>query len=118
FFGVAGLAFAYTSMNKKRPALASRTMQPLLGRFSQGLGGRTIDTWVIVTTLVGNAVTLGLGTLQIVSGLGFVAGLESSNLLLIVVIAVLTVGFLYSATAGVNSGIAKLADFNTYLAIF
>ncbi len=29
-----------------------------------GCPGRGINTWVIVTTLVGNSVTLGLGTLQ------------------------------------------------------
>ncbi|HET8790809.1 MAG TPA: BCCT family transporter, partial [Modicisalibacter sp.] len=117
FFGIAGLAFAYTNMNKGRPALVSGTLRPLLGRYSQGNSGRAIDIWVIVTTLVGNAVTLGLGTLQIVAGLGYVAGLESSDLLLIIVVGTLTLGFIYSALAGVDSGIKRLADFNTLLAI-
>jgi glycine betaine transporter len=47
-------------------------------------------------------VTLGLGTLQIVAGLGFVAGIERSNRVLTVVVVVLTIGFLFSAVAGVD----------------
>ncbi|MGH3469178.1 MAG: BCCT family transporter, partial [Thermocrispum sp.] len=117
FFGVAGLAFAYTTMNKGRSSLVTSTLQPILGRHAHNGVGRGIDTWVIVTTLVGNAVTLGLGTLQIVAGLGFLADLPSSTWLLILVVGVLTIGFIFSAVAGVDKGIKRLADFNVLLAI-
>ncbi|WP_219417166.1 BCCT family transporter [Pseudonocardia nigra] len=117
FFGVAGLALAYAIHNKDRPSLVTSTLRPLLGKRVGTGSGRTINTWVIVTTLVGNAVTLGLGTLQIVAGLGFVAGVERSNWVLIVVVVVLTIGFLFSAVAGVDRGIKRLADFNSLLAI-
>lgn len=117
FFGVAGLAFAYTTINKGRPSLVSATLRPLIGKHADKLAGRSIDTWVIVTTMVGNAVTLGLGTLQIVAGLGFVSNLESSDLLLIIVVGSLTAAFIFSAVAGVDKGIKRLADFNTMLAI-
>lgn len=117
FFGIAGLVFAYATMNKGRPSLVSATLEPLLGRWSRGPTGRGIDVWVIVTTLVGNAVTLGLGTLQIVAGLGFISALEPSTLLLVLVVGTLTVAFVFSAVAGVDKGIKRLADFNTILAI-
>ncbi len=117
FFGVAGLALAYTVHNKGRPSLVTSTLRPMLGSRTESATGRTIDTWVIVTTLVGNAVTLGLGTLQIMAGLGFVAGIQRSTWLLVVVVGVLTVGFLFSAAAGVDRGIKRLADFNSLLAI-
>lgn len=117
FFGVAGLAFAYTTLNKRRSSLVSSTLRPLLGRNADNGVGRSIDTWVIVTTLVGNAVTLGLGTLQIIAGLGFVAGIDSSTLLLVIVVGVLTIAFVFSAVAGVDKGIKRLADFNVLLAI-
>jgi glycine betaine transporter len=117
FFGVAGLALAYATHNKDRPSLVTSTLRPLLGRRADTASGRTINTWVIVTTLVGNAVTLGLGTLQIMAGLGVVAGVQRSNWVLTVVVAVLTLGFLVSALAGVDKGIKRLADFNALLAV-
>ncbi|WP_116046987.1 BCCT family transporter [Amycolatopsis palatopharyngis] len=117
FFGVAGLTFAYSTMNKGRSSLVTSTLRPLLGNHADGGVGRSIDTWVIVTTLVGNAVTLGLGTLQIIAGLGFVGGIKSSTLLLVLVVGSLTIAFVFSAVAGVDRGIKRLADFNVLLAI-
>lgn len=117
FFGVAGLAFAFTTLNRGRPSLVSSVLRPLLKDKADGKVGRGIDTWVIVTTLVGNAVTLGLGTLQIIAGLGFLAGWESTTLLLVVVVGTLTVAFVFSAVAGVDKGIKRLADFNALLAL-
>ncbi|MDQ4021890.1 MAG: BCCT family transporter [Actinomycetota bacterium] len=119
FFGVAGLAMAYALHNKGRTTLVTDTLRPVIGKGADGGWGRGINTWVIVTTLVGNAVTLGLGTLQIVSGLGFLTGgaLSGVKWLLVVVIAVLTVGFILSAVSGVSKGIKRLADFNVILAI-
>ncbi len=117
FFGVAGLAFAYTTIGRGRPSLVSATLRPLLGRRSEGPIGRGIDTWVVMTTTVGNAVTLGLGTLQIIAGLGFISSIHSSTLVLTVVVGLLTAGFIVSAVAGVDKGIKRLADLNTLIAI-
>jgi glycine betaine transporter len=117
FFGVAGLALAYNLHVKGRPSLVTSTLKPMLGRHADNAVGRTINTWVVVTTLVGNAVTLGLGTLQIVAGFKYVSGINSSTWLLLAVVGVLTIGFLMSATAGVSKGIKRLADFNVLLAV-
>lgn len=117
FFGVAGLAIAYAIHNKGRPALVTSTLRPLLGDRADGTTGRVINTWVIVTTLVGNSVTLGLGTLQIMAGLNIVAGLQRSDALLAAVVVVLSVAFVLSAVVGVDRGIKRLADFNALLAL-
>lgn len=117
FFGVAGLAFAYSTHCKGRSNLVTSTLKPLLGRHTDTGVGRSINTWVVVTTLVGNSVTLGLGTLQIMAGLEYLAGLQMSTWLLLVVVGVLTIAFLLSATAGVEGGIKRLADFNVLLAV-
>ena len=117
FFGVAGLAFAYTIHCKNRSTLVTSTLEPLIGRHAHGLFGRGINTWIIITTLVGNAVTLSLGALQVVSGLGYVGGISPSDGLLVLVVGTLTIGFLASATAGIDRGIKMLATFNSLLAI-
>ncbi len=117
FFGITGLAMAYVTHRKGRPALVTSALRPLIGdRVDRGLG-RGVNTFVIVATLVGNAVTLGLGTLQVVAGLGFIAGLGQTTWLLVVVVGVLTIAFVLSATAGIGKGIQRLADFNVVLAI-
>ncbi|HET7325719.1 MAG TPA: BCCT family transporter [Nocardioidaceae bacterium] len=117
FFGVAGLALAYNLHNKGRSSLVTSVLTPLLGRHADNGVGRTINTWVVVTTLVGNSVTLGLGTLQIVAGLEYISDLSSSAWLLLIVVGSLTIAFLVSATAGVSKGIKRLADFNVLLAV-
>jgi len=119
FFGVAGLAMGYATHNKGRTTMVTDTLRPLIGNRADGGVGRGINTWVIVTTLVGNSVTLGLGTLQIVAGVGFLTGsdLSKTDWLLAVVIGVLTVGFILSAVAGIARGIKRLADFNLVLAL-
>lgn len=117
FFGITGLVLAYSTHKKGRNALVTSALRPLIGRHADGGVGRAVNAWVIVTTLVGNAVTLGLGTLQIIAGLDFIWGLESTTWLLLVVVGTLTVAFLVSAVAGVDRGIKRLADFNVVLAI-
>lgn len=117
FFGITGLVLAYSTHNKARSGLVTSALRPLLGDRADRALGRGINTWVIVTTLVGNAVTLGIGTLQIVAGLGFIWGLSATTWLLIIVVGTLTIAFLVSAVAGVSKGIKRLADFNVVLAI-
>lgn len=117
FFGITGLVLAYSTHIKGRSALVTSALRPLLGDRADGGLGRGINTWVIVTTLVGNAVTLGLGTLQIIAGLGFLWGLGPTTWLLVVVVGVLTIAFLVSAVSGVSKGIKRLADFNVVLAL-
>ncbi|MQA88330.1 MAG: BCCT family transporter, partial [Streptosporangiales bacterium] len=117
FFGITGLVLAYSIHNKRRRALVTSALRPLTGHRADGGVGRGINVWVIVTTLVGNAVTLGLGTLQIIAGLGFLWGVGTSTLLLVIVVGTLTIAFLLSAVSGVSKGIKRLADFNVVLAL-
>ena len=59
---------------------------------ANGPGGKVIDMLAIFATLFGSAASLGLGALQIGSGLQIVAGIgKVGNTVLIVIIAVLTV---------------------------
>jgi len=58
-----------------------------------------------------------LGALQINGGLNFLWGVESSNGVAVVVIAVLTLAFVISAVSGVHRGIQWLSNTNMVLAI-
>ncbi|OBA97152.1 choline transporter [Mycobacteriaceae bacterium 1482268.1] len=117
-YAVVGLAIAYGVYRKGRMQLISSAFQPLLGHRANGMGGKVIDMLAIFATLFGSAASLGLGALQIRSGLHIVAGLsETGNTVLIVIITVLTAAFVLSAVSGVARGIQWLSNINMVLAI-
>ncbi len=118
-YAVVGLAIAYGTFRRGRKQLISAAFAPLFGdRVSEGPLGRVIDILAIFATLFGSAASLGLGALQIGSGLkagGFVS--ENPGVgVLIGIIAVLTVAFVASAVSGVAKGIQWLSNINMVLA--
>ena len=117
-YALVGLAIAYGVYRKGRLQLISSAFEPLLGSRANGSWGKVIDMLAIFATLFGSAASLGLGALQIRSGLQIVAGIgETGNAILIVIIAVLTVCFVLSAVSGVARGIQWLSNINMVLAL-
>ena len=117
-YAVVGLAVAYGVYRKGRLQLISAAFEPILGRRAHGPAGKVIDMLAIFATLFGSAASLGLGALQIRSGLEIVAGIgEVGNAVLIGIIAVLTAAFVLSAVSGVARGIQWLSNINMVLAI-
>jgi choline/carnitine/betaine transport len=109
---------AYGVYRKGRLQLISAAFEPLLGSRAHGPAGKVIDMLAIFATLFGSAASLGLGALQISSGLEIVAGIgEVGNGVLIGIIAVLTAAFILSAVSGVAKGIQWLSNINMVLAI-
>lgn len=117
-YAVVGLAIAYGVYRKGRLQLVSAAFEPLLGARANGPLGKVIDMLAIFATLFGSAASLGLGALQIRSGLQIVAGIgETGNTVLIVIITGLTVAFVLSAVSGVARGIQWLSNINMVLAL-
>ena len=118
-YAVVGLAVAYGVFRRGRSLLISSAFAPLLGeKRAGGPAGRVIDMLAIFATLFGSAASLGLGALQIGSGLQIVAGLgKTGNMVLVGIIAVLTACFILSAVSGVAKGIQWLSNINMVLAL-
>ena len=117
-YAVVGLAVAYGVYRKGRLQLISSAFEPLLGKRANGSAGKVIDMLAIFATLFGSAASLGLGALQIRSGLEIVAGIgQVGNAALIGIIAVLTAAFVLSAVSGVAKGIQWLSNINMVLAV-
>ena len=117
-YAVVGLAIAYGVYRKGRLQLISAAFEPLLGARAHGGWGKVIDMLAIFATLFGSAASLGLGALQIQSGLEIVAGIgRVGNGILVGIIAVLTAAFILSAVSGVAKGIQWLSNINMVLAI-
>ncbi len=118
-YAVVGLAIAYSTFRRGRRQLISAVFIPLIGsKHANGWVGRVIDILVIFATLFGSAASLGIGALQIGSGLtelGWMGKVGTG--LLVAVIAVLTVAFIASAVSGVAKGIQWLSNINMVLAL-
>ena len=92
-YAIVGLALAYFTFRRGLPNLISSAFYPLLGDRIHGPIGKSIDTLAIFATLFGSATSLGLGALQINSGLDFLWGVEPSDGIAVAIIALLTLAF-------------------------
>lgn len=117
-YTVAGLAIGYGVFRKGRGLTISAVFEPLLGkRQVEGPAGKVIDIFAIFATLFGSATSLGLGALQIASGVKIVGWANDvTNTVLVLIIVVLTICFIFSAVSGVEKGIQWLSNTNMVLA--
>ena len=118
-YAVVGLAIAYSTFRRRRRQTISAVFTPLIGSKNANGGiGRAIDILAIIATVFGSAASLGLGALQIGSGVQELKWMdEVSTGLLVTIIAVLTLAFVASAISGVEKGIQWLSNTNMVLAL-
>ncbi|WMJ76834.1 MULTISPECIES: glycine betaine uptake BCCT transporter [unclassified Sedimentibacter] len=116
-YSIIGLALAYFQFRKNKPGLISSIFIPLLGeKRVQGPIGNLIDILAVFATVSGVATSLGLGTLQINSGLNYLFNIPETPVVQIIIISVITVLFIWTAVTGIDKGIKTLGDINLYLA--
>ena len=117
-YAVVGLAIAYSTYRCGRGQLMSAVFAPLLGSRVNGPVGKLIDILAIFATLFGTVASLGLGALQIGSGMSKVGWVnQPSTMLLVAIIALLTAAFVASAVSGIARGIQWLSNINMVLAL-
>lgn len=118
-YAVVGLSIAYGSYRMGRRQLISSSFIPLFGRKRiDGPLGKVIDILAIFATMFGTAASLGLGALQIGTGMEVVGWVQEATILLLVtIVAVLTFAFVASAVSGVSRGIQWLSNINMGLAV-
>ncbi|RZU62296.1 BCCT family transporter [Zhihengliuella halotolerans] len=116
-FTLPGLAFAYFIHKRRLPPRVSSMFQPFLGEKIHGPIGRAIDVIAIVGTVLGVAVSIGLGTLQINAGLSDLLGISESAGAQLIIIGVVTGVAILSVAAGLNRGIKVLSNTNILVAI-
>ncbi|MFB0836118.1 BCCT family transporter [Arthrobacter halodurans] len=118
-YAVVGVAMAYGTYRLGRKQLISSAFTSLFGsKTVEGPVGKFINILAIFATLFGTAASLGLGALQIGSGLssnGWVG--ELGTPVLVGIVAILTVCFVASAVSGIRRGIQWLSNINMVLAV-
>ena len=116
-YSIIGLALAFFQFRKNKPGLISSIFEPLIGeKRVNGFWGKLIDIFAVFATVAGVATSLGLGTLQINSGLKYLFGIPETQLVQISIILVITVIYIWSAVSGIEKGIKLISDINLYLA--
>lgn len=116
-YSIIGLALAYFQFRKNKPGLISTIFEPLIGeRGVNGPLGKFIDILAVIATVAGVATSLGIGTLQINSGLKYLFDIPENQPVQLIIIAVITVIFIWTAVSGIEKGIKIISDINLYLA--
>lgn len=118
FYALVGGAIAYAAYRRGRPPLISAIFAPIFKERTEGPLGAIIDIFAIIVTLFGTAVTLGMGALQIASGVEYVTGAGPfGNTALILIVTILTGAFVVSAVSGIKRGIRALSNINMVIAL-
>ncbi|WP_066289836.1 BCCT family transporter [Arthrobacter sp. B6] len=118
-YAVVGIAMAYGTYRLGRRQLISEAFTSLFGiRVVEGPVGKFINILAIFATLFGTAASLGLGALQIGSGMSTNSWFgEVGTPMLVAIVGVLTFCFVASAVSGISRGIQWLSNINMVLAV-
>jgi|TARA_R100000049_G_C1957348_1_gene117134 choline/carnitine/betaine transport len=119
-YALVGLAIGYVAYRRDLPLTIRSALVPLFGKTMSGFGGHVVDVVAVVATILGVAVTMGLGVEQFVVGLSRV-GLgdwllnpdgSSSLPAIALALAILVGASTLSALSGVGKGIKWLSNLN------
>jgi len=114
-YSIVALSIAFFQFRKGGTALVSTAVQALPWAPLRRLGP-VVNVLAVIATAFGVAASLGMGALQINSGLHALLGLPVGESQQVGIIVVTTVLFLASAVSGVTKGIKWLSNINLVLA--
>lgn len=121
-----GLALAYFSYTRRQPLTIRGTLMPLFGKSLNGTLGNVIDILAVLATLLGISTSVGLGLMQLISGVAQVTGMTwlldaqsaPTAMGIIVTLAVVMGMSTISALSGVGRGVKWLSNLNLGLSGF
>jgi len=115
-YTASGLGFAFVYWNTKRPFELGSALYPLIGEKSTGWPGMLVNAmclYVMVATLGTN---VGLGTLQLTTGIDYVMNLKYSPMVMqLGVIVFLATIWIFAACTGIHKGIKYISIINVYI---
>ncbi len=111
-YTIVALALAYFHFRRGLPLSIRSTLYPILGQKIYGRWGHTVDILAVFGTMFGVVTSLGLGVMQINSGLEGLFGVPNSIGVQFVIIAFVTALACGSLMLGLDKGIKRLSDIN------
>ena len=116
-YAVVALSLAYFSYRHGLPLRIRSSLYPLIGKRIHGPIGHAVDSFAVLGTIFGLATSLGLGVIQINSGLQYLFGLEVSTRVQVLLITVITLIATASVFTGLDRGVRRLSELNMVLAV-
>ena len=115
-YALVGLAVGYFAYRHNQPLALRSALYPLMGeRWVKGSAGHAVDIFGMFVTLLGLVTNLGIGSMQVASGLEYLFGMAHSNTNLLIVILVMATVATVAAVSGVENGIRRLSNLNIVL---
>ncbi len=111
-YTIVALALAYFHFRRGLPLSIRSTLYPLIGEKIYGRWGHTVDILAVFGTMFGVVTSLGLGVMQINSGLENLFGIPNSLTVQFIIIAFVTALACGSLMLGLDKGIKRLSDIN------
>ena len=116
-YAIVALILAYFAYRHDLPLTLRSSLYPLIGDRIYGPIGALIDIFAVLGTVCGVATSLGLGVLQINSGLAYLFDVPVSSTVQIILVVVTTILATVSVVLGLDVGIKRLSELNIFLAI-
>lgn len=117
-FSVVGLIIAYFQFRKGQAGLVSSVMSSMTAKHPHTRRyAPVLDIFAVVATVIGMATSLGLGVLQVNSGLSAVFGLSEGVRWQAAILLAMFLAYLTSTWLGLDRGIKRLSNFNLILCI-
>ncbi|WP_347330471.1 BCCT family transporter [Marinimicrobium locisalis] len=116
-YAVVALSLAYFAFRQNLPLTIRSSLYPLIGEKIHGPIGHAVDIFAVLGTLFGVATSLGLGVMQINSGLGYLFDVPTNVGVQIMLIAFITMLATISVVMGLDGGIRRVSELNMILAV-
>lgn len=117
-FSIVGLIIGFFQFRKGRPGLVSVVLEPVTRKMRghRQIGG-ALDVFAVVATVMGVATSLGLGVLQVNGGLNFLYDVPETFIWQAIILGVMFVAYMISASTGLDKGIRILSTINLTVAL-
>ncbi|MFU8818562.1 MAG: BCCT family transporter [Desulfurivibrio sp.] len=115
-YAVVALSLAYFAFRQGLPLTIRSSLYPLIGERIHGPIGHAVDIFAVLGTIFGVATSLGLGVVQINSGLHYLFGIPTAVTTQVILIFVITAIATISVVLGLDGGIRRLSVLNVVLA--
>lgn len=109
-YAVVALSLAYFHYRRGLPLSIRSVLFPLIGQRIYGGWGHTVDILAVFGTIFGVVTSLGLGVMQLETGLVQMLGITPSLTLKVALIAGITACAAFSVMAGLDKGVKRLSD--------
>lgn len=109
-YAVVALALAYFHYRRGLPLSIRSVLFPIIGKNIYGKWGHAVDILAVFGTMFGVVTSLGLGVMQLETGLGQMFGIQPSLVFKVALIAAITACAGFSVMAGLDKGVKRLSD--------